>query len=145
MPFWAGKPEGKTQAGGSTILTLIRPSDRSFRPSHHHRHPPLHLLSPSLQALLSQAGFPADGVLASVTITQAQWEEFVGQFQSSLDLLRQISSVWNLEEPCIISGFDMDRQGTVQVRGYTGDGRQGEEGGETRKVGRGEMEGRRRK
>lgn len=27
----------------------------------------------------------------------------------------QISGVWNLEDPCVISGFDMDRLGTVQV------------------------------
>jgi hypothetical protein len=44
-----------------------------------------------------------------------QWDEFCAQFRSVLNLLRQISGVWNLEDPCVISGFDMDRVGTVQV------------------------------
>jgi hypothetical protein len=28
-------------------------------------------------------------------------------------VIAQIASVWNLEDPCIISGFDMDRVGAV--------------------------------
>mmetsp|Transcript_19110 Transcript_19110/g.49641 ORF Transcript_19110/g.49641 Transcript_19110/m.49641 type:complete len:957 (-) Transcript_19110:1046-3916(-) len=68
-----------------------------------------------IQALLSQAGFPSDQSSAHAEVSQGQWEEFIAQFRATLDLLRQISSVWNVEDPCVISGFDMDRQGTVQA------------------------------
>jgi hypothetical protein len=68
-----------------------------------------------MQALLSQAGFPISSITspAVTTVSQAQWEEFVMQFRNVLVLLRQIANVWNLEEPCVISGFDMDRMGTI--------------------------------
>lgn len=68
-----------------------------------------------LQALLSQAGFPTEGGPAAdhATVSQVQWDEFCGQFRSLLCLLRQIAGVWNLEDPCVVCGFDMDRQGTV--------------------------------
>jgi len=68
-----------------------------------------------IQALLSQAGFPMDSSSDHASISQVQWEEFQGQFRNVLNLLRQISTVWNLEDPCVISGFDMDRVGTVQA------------------------------
>lgn len=65
---------------------------------------------------LMQAGFPCEGILSpDVTVSEPQWQEFCGQFQNVLTLLRQIATVWNMEEPCVISSFDMDRQGTVQV------------------------------
>lgn len=68
-----------------------------------------------LQALESQAGLPAEGARGMDTISPRQWEEFAGQYRSVLQLLRQIAPVWNLEEPCVIAGFDMDRVGTVQA------------------------------
>jgi hypothetical protein len=49
------------------------------------------------------------------SVSQQQWDEFKGQFHTVLQLLTCISPNWNLEDPCLISGFDMDRQGTVQV------------------------------
>ncbi|KAJ9518665.1 hypothetical protein QJQ45_018756, partial [Haematococcus lacustris] len=64
-----------------------------------------------LQALLSHAGFPLNATSDHVVVSAAQWAEFRGQFQAVLNLVRQISPVWNLEDPCVISGFDMDRQG----------------------------------
>jgi hypothetical protein len=54
------------------------------------------LLSPSsLQALESQAGFPVECSSSShsVTISQQQWDEFVGQYRLVLKLLRQIANV----------------------------------------------------
>lgn len=78
-----------------------------------HQHLPL---APCLQALLSQAGFPAEASADQhITVSRGQWEEFVQQFRGVLQLLQQIANVWNLQEPCIISGFDMDRVGTIQA------------------------------
>ena len=73
-----------------------------------------------LQALLSQAGFPFAEIPVSnqaftTKVSRGQWVEFQEHFQEVLTLLRQISSVWNLEDPCVISGFDMDRVGTIQA------------------------------
>jgi len=70
-----------------------------------------------LAALLSQAGFPTEGGAHTdhATVSQVQWDEFCGQFRGLLRLLRQIAAVWNLEDPCVVCGFDMDRQGTVQA------------------------------
>ncbi len=48
-------------------------------------------------------------------MSENQREEFKAQFKSVLQLLQQISNVWNLSDPCVIAGFDMDRVGTVQV------------------------------
>lgn len=59
------------------------------------------------------------------SISQVQWDEFVVQYRTVLNLLRQIAGVWNLEDPCVISGFDMDRVGTVTVGlGWLHDGLQ---------------------
>lgn len=70
-----------------------------------------------LQALLSQAGFPGDTSPSAehAVVSAAQWEEFLVQFRAMLSLLRQIAAVWNLEDPCVVSGFDMDRAGCVQA------------------------------
>eukprot|EP00201_Polytomella_parva_P015858 CAMPEP_0175065646 /NCGR_PEP_ID=MMETSP0052_2-20121109/16053_1 /TAXON_ID=51329 ORGANISM="Polytomella parva, Strain SAG 63-3" /NCGR_SAMPLE_ID=MMETSP0052_2 /ASSEMBLY_ACC=CAM_ASM_000194 /LENGTH=264 /DNA_ID=CAMNT_0016332229 /DNA_START=136 /DNA_END=926 /DNA_ORIENTATION=+ len=67
-----------------------------------------------MQALLSQAGFDLSSADHAV-ISRFQWDEFRHQFRSVLSLLRQIATVWNLEDPCAISGFDMDRVGTVNA------------------------------
>lgn len=64
-----------------------------------------------VQALLTQAGFPAGASSEHATVSAGQWQEFQAQFQLVLNLVRQISSVWNLEDPCVVSGFDMDRVG----------------------------------
>lgn len=62
--------------------------------------------------MLSQAGFPSDISSEHATISQAQCDEFIAQLRTVFIMLRQISSVWNLEDPVVISGFDMDRIGT---------------------------------
>lgn len=70
------------------------------------------------QALLSQAGFPytePDQMGAPMVISDGQGREFQQQFLTTLQLLRQITHAWNMQDPCIIAGFDMDRHGTVQV------------------------------
>ncbi|GLC44187.1 hypothetical protein PLESTM_001565000 [Pleodorina starrii] len=66
-----------------------------------------------LQALLSQAGFPMDSTREHDTISPQQWDEFCSQFRSIVNTLQQVASVWNLEDPVVISGFDMDRAGTI--------------------------------
>jgi len=67
-----------------------------------------------LQALESQAGFPPNSP-PGYTISKGQWEEFVVQLKALLLMLRQLATVWNREDPCVIAGLDMDRQGTVQA------------------------------
>ncbi|GBF88728.1 hypothetical protein Rsub_01629 [Raphidocelis subcapitata] len=71
------------------------------------------LTGQDVSALESQAGFPADASSSAASISESQWREFEGQYHTVLKLLRQISSVWNMEDPTIIAGFDMDRLGTV--------------------------------
>lgn len=66
-----------------------------------------------LQTLESQAGFPVGG--GDVDVSAIQWEEFTSQFRDVLNLLAKISAVWNLEDPCVISGLDMDRCRTSQA------------------------------
>ncbi|CAD7697834.1 unnamed protein product [Ostreobium quekettii] len=66
-----------------------------------------------LQTLESQAGFPVGG--GDVDVSPMQWEEFTSQFRDVLNLLTKISSVWNHEDPCVISGLDMDRGRTAQA------------------------------
>ena len=66
-----------------------------------------------LQTLESQAGFPVGG--GDVNVSAMQWEEFTSQFRDVLNLLAKISPVWNLEDPCVISGLDMDRCRTSQA------------------------------
>lgn len=74
-------------------------------------------LSPlDLLALECQAGFPLDAAAnPGVTISQQQWDDFLGQFKATLQLLRQMPQVWNREDPCVIAGFDMDDQGAAQA------------------------------
>lgn len=60
-----------------------------------------------VQTLESQAGFPVGGGDANVAIQQ--WEEFTSQFRDVLDLLKRIASVWDLDDPCVISGLHIDR------------------------------------
>ncbi|GIL47568.1 hypothetical protein Vafri_4360 [Volvox africanus] len=66
-----------------------------------------------VQALLSQAGFPMDSNREHDTISPQQWDEFSSQFRSIVNTLQQVASVWNMEDPVVISGFDMDRAGTI--------------------------------
>ncbi|EFJ50616.1 hypothetical protein VOLCADRAFT_116796 [Volvox carteri f. nagariensis] len=66
-----------------------------------------------MQALLSQAGFPMDSNREHDTISPQQWDEFSSQFRSIVNTLQQVASVWTLEDPVVISGFDMDRAGTI--------------------------------
>ncbi|CAD7701308.1 unnamed protein product [Ostreobium quekettii] len=66
-----------------------------------------------LRTLESQAGFPAGG--GDVDVSPIQWEEFTTQFRDVLGLLTKISAVWNHEDPCVISGLDMDRGRTAQA------------------------------
>eukprot|EP00798_Chlamydomonas_sp_ICE-L_P011688 gene11688-34411_t len=73
------------------------------------------LTAMDMQALLSQAGFPADFSSNHASISQAQWDEFFAQYRTILGLLRHIAAVWNLEEPFVVCGFDIDRLGTVHA------------------------------
>lgn len=66
-----------------------------------------------VQTLESQAGFPIGGGAAG--ISQNQWNEFTTQFRDVMSLLKRIASVWDNEDPCVISGFHLDRRGTVQA------------------------------
>lgn len=68
-----------------------------------------------VQALLSHAGFPADSLNEHTCISTAQCREFTQQYMAVLSLLRVVAPIWDLEDPCVISGFDMDRIGTVQA------------------------------
>lgn len=71
------------------------------------------LTEADLRTLESQAGFPVSG--GNVDVSTMQWEEFTSQFRDVLNLLQKISGVWNLEDPCVISGMDMDRCRTSQA------------------------------
>ena len=64
-------------------------------------------------ALESQAGFPIRGGATGISINQ--WNEFTSQFRDIMSLLKRIASVWDDEDPCVISGFHLDRRGTVQA------------------------------
>jgi len=66
-----------------------------------------------MQTLESQAGFPIGGGATGISINQ--WNEFTSQFRDVLSLLKRIASVWDNEDPCVISGFHLDRRGTVQA------------------------------
>ncbi|PNW74638.1 hypothetical protein CHLRE_12g489150v5 [Chlamydomonas reinhardtii] len=68
-----------------------------------------------MQALLSQAGFPSESMREHDTISQQQWDEFCAQFRNIVGTLQQVASVWNMEDPVVISGFDMDRAGTINA------------------------------
>lgn len=60
-----------------------------------------------MQTLESQAGFPVGG--GDADVATEQWEEFTTQFRDVLNLLKRIASVWDLEDPCVISGLHIDR------------------------------------
>ena len=63
----------------------------------------------SLSASVS-AGFPVlAGLDQHARVNERQFVEFQQQFRHTLEMLRSISSLWNRQDPCIISGFDMDR------------------------------------
>lgn len=66
------------------------------------------------QALLSLAGFPViAGLDLHARVDPRQFNEFQRQFRAALQMLRSISSLWNRQEPCIVSGFDMDRRRAI--------------------------------
>lgn len=70
------------------------------------------------QALLSMAGFPVlAGLDVHARVAMEQFVEFQRQFRSALSLLRSISGLWNRQEPCIVSGFDMDRRRAITALG----------------------------
>lgn len=66
-----------------------------------------------MQTLESQAGFPVGG--GDADVATEQWEEFTTQFRDVLNLLKRIASVWDLEDPCVISGLHIDRWGNYDV------------------------------
>ncbi|GAX73388.1 hypothetical protein CEUSTIGMA_g841.t1 [Chlamydomonas eustigma] len=75
-----------------------------------------------VQALLSQAGFPQSLKPTAMNpahdimrISGNQAVSFMTQFRSILSLLSQISMVWNMEDPHVVSGFDMDRVGATKA------------------------------
>ena len=121
LPPWGG---GRSTADEAATVPYSRLALRDWMMEEYERTGLTRRLTDlDLQALLSQAGFPAatSGAGAAspssdvTTVSQAQWTEFSAQFQTVLVLLRHIANVWNLEEPCVVSGFDMDRVGTVQA------------------------------
>lgn len=66
------------------------------------------------QALLSLAGFPViAGLDLHARVDPRQFNEFQRQFRAALQMLRSIASLWNRQEPCIVSGFDMDRRRAI--------------------------------
>eukprot|EP00210_Caulerpa_lentillifera_P008045 g7682.t1 len=67
-----------------------------------------------LQTLECQAGFPVHGEEV-FSIHLNQWTEFKNQFTEVLKLLKKIGGLWDREDPCVISGMHLDRQGTVQA------------------------------
>lgn len=68
------------------------------------------------QALLSLAGFPViAGLDLHARVDPRQFNEFQRQFRAALQMLRSISSLWNRQEPCIVSGFDMDRRRAISA------------------------------
>ena len=66
------------------------------------------------QALLSMAGFPVlAGLDVHARVATQQFVEFQRQFRAALSMLRSISGLWNRQDPCIVSGFDMDRRRAI--------------------------------
>eukprot|EP00798_Chlamydomonas_sp_ICE-L_P031814 gene31814-7016_t len=72
----------------------------------------------ALQEFINEQ-YESTGLLHSssnhASISVAQWDEFSAQYRTILRLLRHIAAVWNLEEPFVVCGFDMDRIGTVHA------------------------------
>jgi hypothetical protein len=68
------------------------------------------------QALLSMAGFPIlAGLDVHARVATNQFVEFQRQFRAALSMLRSISGLWNRQDPCIVSGFDMDRRHAISA------------------------------
>jgi hypothetical protein len=55
------------------------------------------------------------GLDTNARVHERQFVEFQKQFRNTLDMLRSIASLWNRQDPCIISGFDMDRARATQA------------------------------
>ena len=53
------------------------------------------------------------GLDLNVLVARHQFVDFQNTFQMVLAMLRRISSLWNLQDPCIVSGFDMDRTNAI--------------------------------
>lgn len=49
------------------------------------------------------------GLDTNARVHERQFQEFQRQFRDALTMLQSISALWNRQDPCIISGFDMDR------------------------------------
>ena len=57
-----------------------------------------------------RAGFPVlAGLDQHARVHVRQFQAFQEKFRHTLEMLRSIASLWNRQDPCIISGFDMDR------------------------------------
>jgi hypothetical protein len=80
------------------------------------------LTSADLAALEALAGFQnntnhhnsgsaaAAAAAASLQrLSRAQVEIFLARYRALLRLLRQVAGVWNMEDPCVIAGLDMNR------------------------------------
>jgi hypothetical protein len=76
-----------------------------------------------VQALLSQAGFPASslnsagdpGGSGAARVAAHQWEDFLRHWSATLQLLRCIAPMWDSEDPYLVSGFHVDRQSATNV------------------------------
>lgn len=72
---------------------------------------PMVLCAP--QALLRQvegAMGASGGVLSSGHVQQ-----FAQNLRAVLGMLKRVSHMWDMEDPCVICGFDMDRDRAIQV------------------------------
>lgn len=49
------------------------------------------------------------GLDTNARVHERQFVEYQRQFRAALAMLRSISALWNRQDPCVISGFDMDR------------------------------------
>jgi len=49
------------------------------------------------------------GLDLSVRVARHQFTDFQHTFAMVLAMLRRIAALWNMQDPCIVSGFDMDR------------------------------------
>eukprot|EP01026_Neomeris_dumetosa_P051907 TRINITY_DN4577_c0_g2_i1.p2 TRINITY_DN4577_c0_g2~~TRINITY_DN4577_c0_g2_i1.p2 ORF type:complete len:202 (-),score=33.07 TRINITY_DN4577_c0_g2_i1:296-901(-) len=57
--------------------------------------------------LLKQAGFSTKHIDKS--IPSASFDAFCDKFKEALKILALVSRYWNMEDPCVIAGFDCDK------------------------------------
>eukprot|EP00892_Ulva_mutabilis_P011997 jgi/Ulvmu1/916/UM101_0025.1 len=99
-------PEGMTQEDVYSFISSVYEASGLQRPLQREDH----------KALLSLAGFPPlAGFDEDSRVSRRQFAAFKTQLLAVLRLLRTISTLWDRTDPCIISGFDMDRTKAVAV------------------------------